>query len=541
MAWHNRGFAFNNWIDRLKRSKKGVLKDHLFLGTSTWTGEPILLPDSIMSEHLWYTGGSGSGKSASQLAPLAAQVIEKGDRSLVFIDQKGDLPSFWNCCDLAHANGLPFKYFSIVPGHESFIFNPLRQEFLSRLTALQKTELFTQSAGIDFGEGHGPSFFMGKTELAYLSYISHYKEPPLDNYATFYKLFNDKSSFAAIGHASDWDDASQLRPLFARLGSMSAANATPSNCPKAKALQAAMDVLEPLRAPTVYYFNLPASMGRNAARFVARSVLQNLFAAAGLRNEKESTPVVVICDEFQESVGLSVGLLLEQGRSRGLTFVLAHQSIEQLKRNATDLLPTLQSCTSTHVILEATDEASVKYVQMRSGEAVYGLTSWSQPAPCDESPKGLFAELLAPWKAVSSDGLSPALMNVREELRPRVDANLVTRISADPTAAFVAIKKNKGLANFDGFMVPMRSYFHISPKLFTARNAEPWPTWDRPETVIVEMTNPLAPTLPKSPAPATETDLKIVPPPSIVDASLIERLNAHKRGNRPNRNGGGHD
>lgn len=528
MSWQK--FTFNDWVDRLWRSQNGILKDHLFLGTSIWTGEPILLPDSLLKEHLWYTGGSGSGKSALLLAPLVAQIIARKNRSLVFIDQKGDLASFWNCFTLAHEYGLPFKYLSTVPGNESYIFNPFRQSFLSRITEAQVSELFIQSAGMDFGEGHGPSFFMGKAELVYSTYRSQFSQPPLDNFVTFYKLFNDKSSYAAIGHLDDWEDASHLRSLFARLASISPLNATPSTCShKPEAHRSAMDVSELLRTPTVYYLNLPASMGRNGSRFVARSFSQDLFLAAGVRTAEENVDVTIINDEFQESVGPSVGLLLEQGRSRGLNFVLAHQSIEQLDRNSVELVPTVQSCTSTHIVAEATDEKSVKYIQMRSGEAIYGLTSWSQSAPCDETPKGVVASLLAPWRAVSADGISPATMNVREELRPRIDTNLVTQISADPTAAFVAIKKNKELANFDGFMFPMRAYFHIAQDLFQTRNKVPWPTWDRPETIIVELSTPLDSRAGQTESPHSTPDIKIVPPPSNVDSSLQDRLKGHKR------------
>lgn len=163
---------------------------------------------------------------------------------------------------------------------------------------------------------------------------------------------------------------------------------------------------------------------------------------------------------------------------------------------------------------------------------MYGLTSWSQPAPCDEAPKRIVESLLAPWRAVSADGISPATMNVREEIRPRIDANLVTQISADPTAAFVAIKKNKDLANFDGFMFPMRAYFHITQDLFQKRNKDAWPTWDRPETVIVELSNPLDPGTPQAESPPSSPDIKIVPPPPNVDSSLQDRLKGHKRNER---------
>jgi hypothetical protein len=43
----------------------------------------------------------------------------------VFIDQK-DAPLFWKCFDSANHAGTDFRYFSVVPGQRSFIYNPFR-------------------------------------------------------------------------------------------------------------------------------------------------------------------------------------------------------------------------------------------------------------------------------------------------------------------------------------------------------------------------------------------------------------------------------
>ena len=73
MFWHRSSASYDTWIERLIRAKNKILRDHVFLGVSTWTGEPILLAKDLLKEHIWVTGGSGSGKSALILAPLAFQ------------------------------------------------------------------------------------------------------------------------------------------------------------------------------------------------------------------------------------------------------------------------------------------------------------------------------------------------------------------------------------------------------------------------------------------------------------------------------------
>ena len=528
MSWHKKAFDYDGWIARLKRSGNAKLKKHFFLGASFWTGEPILLADDLLDEHLWVTGGSGSGKSALILAPLVSQVIDRGDRSLIFIDQKNDPASFWNCFDSAFRAGMQFKYFSVVPGDESFIYNPLRQEIHQRLTPVQQAEIFAQAAGIDHGEVYGASFFQAMNEMTLCNYLTHYKG--IEEYLELFRLFNDPHSYSNIGHPDDWANSSQMRALLARVAAISSLNATPKNLNKPGAHASAIEMFELFRKPTVYYFKLPSSMGRSACRFIARSALQNLFVSAGFRSPSESVPVLLICDEFQELVGPSIDVFLEQCRSRGITCVLAHQSIHQLERNGVNLLPVVQACTSTHIVVEATDAESVEYAQQRSGQAYFALTSWAQVAPSDDMDDWSSLGFFQPWKAATSDGVSTPLLNVREEIGYRLDQNTIRKASADKTMAFIAIKKNSGFSNFDGFMIPIRAYFHIDRNLFATRSKEPWPTWDRPETVIVNMASPfeIAPATGKKPIPQS---IQIVPPPQSADAALEERL--RKKGRDP--------
>lgn len=533
MFWHHNSLSYDSWIERLLRSDNKLLRDHLLLGVASWTGEPILLALKLLQEHLWVTGGSGSGKSALILAPLVAQIIRRHDTSLVFIDQKNDPPSLWNAFDCAYQAGLPFKYFSTVPGDESFLYNPLRQRLHRRITPMQQAELLSQSAGLDLGEIYGANFFQGKSELLLCNYLIHYADPPLEDFQELFRLFNDKFSYANIGHVEDWADASHLRSVFARLASVSSLNGSPKTLPKPAAHAEAMDAFELLRRPTVYYFKLPASAGRSTGRFIARSVLQNLFAAAGLRGEAETIPVVVVCDEFQELVGPSIDVFLEQSRSRGISCVLAHQTIQQLERNGANLLPVVQACTSTHIVVEASDADSIEYVQKRSGKAYFALTSWSQEAPSAPTDAYYGDGYFSPWKATSSDPYGRPLVNVREEIGYRLDENTVRKVSAAPSSAFVAVKKNSGFSNFGGFLVPMRCFFHIPEDLFQARSKEPWPTWDRPETVIVRVTNPFGAA--GAPENGRPEPIQIVPPPQGAAASLLARL--RQRGPQNGNNG----
>src|SRR5262249_11049580 len=82
------------------------------------------------------------------------------------------------------------------------------------------------AAGLDFGEGHGPSFFRAMQELVYGSYLSNYNEPPIESFLELFQLFNDKHSYSSIGQLQDYDHASHLRAAFAYGASVSSMNAT---------------------------------------------------------------------------------------------------------------------------------------------------------------------------------------------------------------------------------------------------------------------------------------------------------------------------
>ncbi len=494
MWFDKRSSFYDAWlrsIIRTARLKDGDWIDYVFLGVSKWTGEPILLPLKLIFEHMLFTGGSGSGKTALIMIPLLAQIIARKLYSVVHIDQKGDNASFWGLFDEAQAAGVPFKYFSLVPGEESFVYNPLSQDIQKMLTPMQLAELFTMAAGLDFGEGHGPSFFRAMQELVFGNYLSNYTDPPIENLHDFYKLFNDKHSYNAIGQLQDYEHASHIRGIFAHCASVSSLNATARTLPKSSAIENAIQLSDLFRSPAVYYFRLPASVGKSISRFVGRDLVHRIFTRAGFRSADETVPVILSNDEFQINAGPGFDTFLEQCRSRGIGCCLAAQSLQQLQKGEPPLLPIVLACASTHIVVEASDPESVEYVQKRSGKAIYPLASWSQEAPVGEDSGFYDDGYFQPWKATSKDGMESPLVNVRQELGWRLDENEIAKVSADPTSAFIAVKKNDSFCQMDGAMIPIQCFFHIDREEFRRRDRTPWPTWERPETVIVKLTNPL--------------------------------------------------
>jgi hypothetical protein len=65
---HKSSTSYDTWVEHLFRAEN---KD-------------------LLREHSWITGGSDSGKTAILLAPLALELIRRGDVSVVRFDQKED-------------------------------------------------------------------------------------------------------------------------------------------------------------------------------------------------------------------------------------------------------------------------------------------------------------------------------------------------------------------------------------------------------------------------------------------------------------------
>lgn len=93
-------------------------RSHLWLGTVPRYDYPVLLDLDVLREHAHILGDSGSGKTALGLAPLVAQLIRRGDCSVIILDLKGDRPLFQSLLiEAAHARGpdggpLPCKWFT---------------------------------------------------------------------------------------------------------------------------------------------------------------------------------------------------------------------------------------------------------------------------------------------------------------------------------------------------------------------------------------------------------------------------------------------
>src|SRR5262245_21388664 len=73
----------SRWDNKVERLLNGLRDPHLYVGRSLTDGTPWLLDRKLLQTHGLVNGGTGTGKTALCLGPIAYQLIARGDASVV--------------------------------------------------------------------------------------------------------------------------------------------------------------------------------------------------------------------------------------------------------------------------------------------------------------------------------------------------------------------------------------------------------------------------------------------------------------------------
>lgn len=463
-------------VERILESKDDLEREHYLLGMSLAGDYPVLLHKSILDQHYHMTGDTGAAKTSLGIAPLATQMIARGDNSVVIIDLKGDMSLFESMRLEAERHGAVFRWFASEPGKTSHVFNPFVQSHLNLLTPEQRTESLLQAMSLDYGVGYGKSFFTAMNEVVLKNMLRRYS---IRSFQQLQGYLEDPSSYRDLGPSKDFEQARHLAAIVSRLAAMYPLNVIPnveSDSPPVEVIDA-MDVLH---RPQVLYFFLNSPQEPIGAPSVAKLFLWALFSAAARRPSRDNR-VYVFIDEFQQIISDSVKLVFEQIRDQGVTMIVAHQTGGQLKRQGTDLLETVESCTAVKQILRASDLNTIKKLQEVSGDAMYHSLAWTQTI----EPGALEAELET---GLSLDKADEGLVQVTESVGPRLDRNTVISVSADPQSSFVRFTSASGYTQYAGFTTPIVSMYTIPFEEYKRRKKAPWPTGEG--TVLVPFPAP---------------------------------------------------
>lgn len=479
-----RNVVWDNRVDRILHSLNSLERRHLYLGRSRWHGYPVYLDRKLLHLHAWVHGGSGSRKTSLSFASLISQLIageaaarrewvdamrrrdpgfDRGERcSVLVLDLKGDLSLLQNCYLESVQAGVPFRLFTNVVGRASHVFNPLSPAHLDALaSANQQCQTVLQALSAEYGPGYGPAFFSAMNEIVLLNYLQKFGTG--GSFRRLRELLDNPERYP--GSPADWKSARHLPALAGRLAGVHPLNLTARDLgDRPRVLADEIRLPDLLRTSQVVYFFLSTAVEKTTVSAVAKLALYCLFAAAARRTEADDRQVYVFVDEFQQVISANIALLLEQARSMGLSLVLAHQNVGQLKADrGAELVDAVESCVGFEQAFKVSGVRELERILKLSGLKRDYVRSWD-----DERER---------WA---------------ETVAPRLGPNDLIEASAAPLTSLVRFSEGSGLSQFSGYWQPVAGEFHVTEAEYDARRAAGWPALG-PGAVTVEAVAPPPP------------------------------------------------
>ena len=468
------------YVDRIRNSKQQALdllgnthleREHLFGGIVPEADIPLLIDKRLLSEHAYFVGDSGSGKTSLGLMPLVLQLI-RGRRGMpnsgnenqtfdnepcppmVILDLKGD-PAFFQTVkhevEAAHGSN-NFRFFTPEKNKLSCLFDPF-QSFQSESRSLvQLCQLLLDSLSLNHGEGYGRTYFSRQARLALMQAMAATPQPQ-----TFEELYN-------ILTDPPYDSNITTRDIFELTATIHAL----AQYPQLKTTQRTRDGLKTIHMPTlvrdgqVAYFWLPAATESISVREIGKLAVYSLLTAAidRQRRGEKVTPIYLVIDEFQRLAAENFKVILEQARSFGVCVLLANQSRADLRTHDIDLRPTVNTNTRLKQFFSVTDPEEIKTMVGISGDEIASFTALSRGK------------------------------NYREQefdnLKPRMTTNDILEISDHPLDSILHVSRGSGYTQFGGKLMHVRSVWPMDIAVFKERSEMTWENAIQTEPAFVE-------------------------------------------------------
>jgi hypothetical protein len=465
--------------------------DHLFLGVEPHAQFPVLLNKDVVSEHVYITGDTGSGKTALGIMPLLIQLIRGNAAAgstpeapkltepppIVIIDLKGDPALFHTVREESlkrrEAAGITddddpryaFRFFSPSPHQSSHVFNPFDSMKSEVRTDMQLCNLLLDSLSLNHGEGYGRSYYSRRSRMLLQQALTHADEQ--SGKPTSIAELNEKLRRFMLnqGHVDQIDaefgsphDTFELlatiRTLaeYPRLAS-STQDVDPKHCIFMP------DVLEHRQ---VAYFWLPAALESISVREIAKLTLYSMLTAAidrSVDSSKEDRQAFLVIDEFQRIAGENFKIVLEQARSFGLSAILSNQTQADLKTADVDLRPTILSNTRARMFFSVTDPHEERELSESSGQEVAEFMTLS----------------------AMGGGGGATTTSWQQSLKPRLTGNDIMSVSDHPHDLILKVSRGAGYTQFAGMPIVVRSTYPMTREEYERRRKAQWPTDGAPE------------------------------------------------------------
>jgi hypothetical protein len=476
LATGKRGVTpWDNRIERMRLSRDTLEKEHFYLGSSIEADFPVLLHEDLLYRHAHILGDTGSRKTSIGIAPLVTQIIARENSSVVIIDLKGDRTLFNAVREDAAAVGMPFKWFTNIVGKSSFVFNPLGQSHLHRLTTDQLTQGILQALELEHGEGYGRGHFTALNDCVLSAYFRIHRSH-VRSFKQLHRLVSDRDAYRTISkNDEDWRQTRQLVNLVEKIAHLGPMNATAETMKaKPQVIDKQIDMASVLKTPQVVYFYLSSALDPRTVSPIAKLAMFSLLNAAEFRDGVRPRTYVFI-DEFQRVISEAMTLFFEQARSKGLHFILANQTIGQLNSKGVDLTNVVESTAGFKQSFKASDAQDIKRIIETSGEAVYHSVSWTRIVTDSFNENSPHLISLDHALRRNRDGVQ---VSVTEQVGSRMEKNTLIEVSALPLASVVCFTEGSGYTQFSRDWTTVLSEYHISKALYQVYEEQPLPPVD---------------------------------------------------------------
>lgn len=477
---------FDGYVDRLQNSCNERERQSLFLGYVEKIEFPVLLPSKLLFEHLHILGASGIAKTSLGLAPIAAQLIRRGDGAVVIIDGKGDQAFFNLARHESEKKNTRFRWFTNKPKRSTFVFNPFAQKHLEHLSLEEVVGFVTQSLNLIHGMDYGRAWFTllsrVSTKRTFASsdvfmqrtFAQHGSEALPDCSAPFsidsFRMLYDAIK-KAIQDNKELGNAQHICMAVEMLTTFEQLNFSPSLDARHPAMTNAIHMPDVVANNEVVYFSLMGLMDLASVAEIARLTLFSTLLAAAHHFDKtgKRPKVYVLIDEAQVVIGQNLSIVMEQARSYGVSIILSHQNLNQLAPpGGVDLRRIIWECTTNKLIFSARDPETQKLLVATSGGTTYWDAAWSQATDTvGRGQIGLEYGLLEEEGHIS--------VGLKSAMGPRLELEDINDVNLDMNRALVKIERGEDYAQFNGF-ASCRIDWPMDKQTYNDRaERQPWP------------------------------------------------------------------
>lgn len=489
---------FERYMDVLERSSPKY-RQEVFIGLEPDTNRPLFVPRKVFNHHAYILGATGSGKTTQALAQLLIQLAwehdDTDDRHLppppmLIIDLKQNGDRFLRALaeNIAQVRGQKLRFFSIDSEYESLHFDPLHC-LRTIKDPIKLLETLMKAFGLIYPEGYGSDFFTAQQRTQLMEILLADRPTTLSDLIEYMRT--------ATRPKGGNTDARGLYSAMAVIGKAAHihADGSPIDNDKLIDFERFFDQRE------IVYAHLDSRSMNLLSRDVGRLLLFSLLETASQREKhKEKTQAFVAIDEFHRLAARNVIEMLEDARSAGVGFLLAHQSSSSLKTRDADFYGILfENCSFKQCltledprVIELFQTIAGRIVEIRHGDSttetkgVAESKGWTDSLNSSRSVSrntqgsttgNTWGFASAETGGTSKSRSSGRTESRREEMVSALTPELITEVNDVPLLSLVHVKGvgKQGLTPTRGIPIRVQGLFPVTRRVAEEMMRTPWP------------------------------------------------------------------